>query len=627
MYQKNQLNTNAMLKGIRLTALLAAVFLSAPVLSLAQSAGDLGRAHQYFRNGEFALAEQAYQNIIVQYPGSPEARKAKKQLPLLYVHRGNWSQAQGAYQQLSDDADGQLEVVNRTGNLAYAYLVKKQFQDARNIYRYMIEDWSRTEYSVWIEACRVCQLIQEGDLDAAQSIIEAMLTDSLDPRQGAKVFNKVGDYYRERREFLRACTVYQNVMNRWPQSKYALWALKSLIVSQIRLGQESAAQASIASLWEDYTESEHLPMAVRNIADAYRDMKKYAVARDFYQYIVKSQTSPKLAISALQGVAVTSIKLKDETSAQRAIAKLSNNFSEHPKITEAINHIGDQYRLANQYREARNLYQEILEHRPQDDYAIWAQRGIAVCNIRLKDPNAYEQSLTDLQTGFTGHPQIAKALFQVARETAEVDKDRAKVLCRTIVSNYPAEEYTVFAQAYLGVLALYQGEKKDPNDFFEKLILDHSNHPLLPRVVATIADGYYQKAMEMEQKNNKSKAEKYIRQSLWLWDKILQDYSQASLYTIAEAHMQAADCRSRLGLYDQAISHYRVVVTDYPNFPYAWNAQFLIGRCYEKLKQAGALTLSEADQKIQAAYEKVLQYYPGYPASKVASNWLKRNIQ
>jgi TolA-binding protein len=52
------------------------------------------------------------------------------------------------------------------------------------------------------------------------------------------------------------------------------------------------------------------------------------------------------------------------------------------------------------------------------------------------------------------------------------------------------------------------------------------------------------------------------------------------------------------------------VVDNWPDYQYAWSAQYLIGSCYEKLKYFGILPVSEADPKIEQAYRAVVEKYP-----------------
>ena len=49
---------------------------------------------------------------------------------------------------------------------------------------------------------------------------------------------------------------------------------------------------------------------------------------------------------------------------------------------------------------------------------------------------------------------------------------------------------------------------------------------------------------------------------------------------------------------------------DWPNYKYAWSAQYLIGNCYEKLRDSGSLPEAEANPRIEQSYKAVVDKYP-----------------
>jgi len=72
-----------------------------------------------------------------------------------------------------------------------------------------------------------------------------------------------------------------------------------------------------------------------------------------------------------------------------------------------------------------------------------------------------------------------------------------------------------------------------------------------------------------------------------------------------------------LGEYEQAVDYFQTVVDYWPHYQHAWSAQYLLGSCYEKLKQAGLVEPAQADELIEDAYEAVLSKYAD---SSVADN-------
>ena len=99
----------------------------------------------------------------------------------------------------------------------------------------------------------------------------------------------------------------------------------------------------------------------------------------------------------------------------------------------------------------------------------------------------------------------------------------------------------------------------------------------------------------------------------------------ASIDATPHACCYAGDCYRKLGEYEKSIEYYERIVDDYSGDRMAWNALFLVGLNYEELKKSGSLWKSEADLKIKAAYQQLLEKYPDCKAAGHARRWLSRH--
>ncbi len=61
-----------------------------------------------------------------------------------------------------------------------------------------------------------------------------------------------------------------------------------------------------------------------------------------------------------------------------------------------------------------------------------------------------------------------------------------------------------------------------------------------------------------------------------------------------------------------------------PEYRMRWKALFLIGRNYENLKKTGLITESQANLKIKAAYEQLLEKYPDCEVAETAARSIGR---
>ena len=78
-----------------------------------------------------------------------------------------------------------------------------------------------------------------------------------------------------------------------------------------------------------------------------------------------------------------------------------------------------------------------------------------------------------------------------------------------------------------------------------------------------------------------------------------------------------------VGQYEEAISHHKEVVAKYPQFARAWNAQFMIAVCYDKMYKNKQISATEAKSKIVEACQTLKQEYPNSKAEPAAEVLLK----
>jgi len=174
---------------------------------------------------------------------------------------------------------------------------------------------------------------------------------------------------------------------------------------------------------------------------------------------------------------------------------------------------------------------------------------------------------------------------------------------------------------------IFLGNEAAAEAMINELIADYNDQPDLPRAVFKIGEEYYNKAFNTKGDPNSpdAKPEEYYRKALAVWERIIKELPDPNSTIAAHAYYFSAVCYRRLGRCEKAIEYYQKIVDNWPDYEYAWNALFLIGRSYEDLKESGVISKSQADPKIKAAYEQLLEKYPDCPAAKIAQRWLNRH--
>jgi outer membrane protein assembly factor BamD (BamD/ComL family) len=65
--------------------------------------------------------------------------------------------------------------------------------------------------------------------------------------------------------------------------------------------------------------------------------------------------------------------------------------------------------------------------------------------------------------------------------------------------------------------------------------------------------------------------------------------------------------------YEKTIAHFEKVIEKWPDYEYAWSAQHLIGTYVNLLMEAGKMPASEAEPRIEAAWQAMVDNYRGKP--------------
>lgn len=438
------------------------------------------------------------------------------------------------------------------------------------------------------------------------------------------------------------------------RSEDDIWLQMWEAMKNISRGKSGAAQVAVDTLLADFSENQYLPIALHEIAKTYGHFKEYAKGLQYHQYVIEHWATHEYAMWSGRDVARLNIELDNMEGAQTAVDQVLSNFSQQEYIALVVYELAEHYRKFAKYQKAKELYQHILDTWPTNWRVVLAQSGLAKLYINMGDQAAAEAAINKLRTGFLDNGAKARAIYDVAFEYQDAaEHQKANQLCEYVLSNWPADPYAMWCQSRLAVSLISLGELPAAQTAAGRLIADFQVEP-------RIAEAVYDVAQQYQQLNHHEKAKQLYQYVLdswpqwkdWAWAKVglarcyisLGDGATAESIIdsviakldadfppgtelsskAVEGYYYAAGCYGQLDLYEKSIQCYQRVVDDCPDYELAWNAQFLVGRNYESLKKSGVLTESQANPKIRAAYERILQAYPDTKAAKYAQKWLSR---
>jgi len=354
---------------------------------------QLKQAGDYIQNKQYQQAEAIYLQIIADHPGSDDALEAQKQLTILHIKQDNQPQAEAAFQKLLADFYLHNDIAKAVNKVADHYGWSGKYEKAKQLYQYVVGNWPQADYAIWSQKSLAASNMRLGDDPNADAAVEKLLTDFSRHKQIANAVNMLADECTTLKRYDKARELYQYVADYYPENELAIWAQQGVSISSIKLGDFAAARQAVEKLLTDFSEHNNIAKAVNKVADHYRWSKRYEKARLLYQYVVDNWPGADYAIWSQKSLVISYIQFVDDPNADAAIDKLLADFSEHKQKANAVKMLADECSTLKKYRKSRRLYQYLVENFPDSDSAIWAQQGVAISNIKLRDDDAAEDAV------------------------------------------------------------------------------------------------------------------------------------------------------------------------------------------------------------------------------------------
>jgi outer membrane protein assembly factor BamD (BamD/ComL family) len=153
-----------------------------------------------------------------------------------------------------------------------------------------------------------------------------------------------------------------------------------------------------------------------------------------------------------------------------------------------------------QYQQAVAGYKAIVTNYPGSDYALKAQKNLAVTYIRMLKLVEPQDAIDKLQTDFAGNPDLPAALYDIAGWYKNQypkrfrQYQRAKAIYQQIMANYPENEFAQKSQGCIYqldvLMQIESGDISAARQATEKLKTDFAESPELPKLLWQIARKY-----------------------------------------------------------------------------------------------------------------------------------------
>lgn len=473
------------------------------------------------------------------------------------------------------------------------------------LYSYVTAMWPADE--IWPQMHVAMTNIADDNESEAEAAIDKLRGEFSQNQYLPVALHEIAKLYRLVEVRDKSLQLHQYVIENWPSHEYTMWSLRDVAILEIALGNTEAAQAALDKVVADFPNNVYIALVVRQIASHHRKFQNYEKAKELYQYVIdhwpeqedyarwsqmdikeidlvlSNEAAAQSEIAAKVDLAMSSIAADDMEAAEAAINELLTNYPQDPHIGKPLFDIAEYCRQFNKYEKARQLYQYVVDTWPQHASARWSQSGVAICHIGLGNMQAAEAAIDKLLADFRGNVLMAGCFYDIGNAYNRAGNyEKAEQIYQSVLDTWPEYQYTLWVLIGLAKANIGLGDNAMAEAIIEELITNiKSDFPNGIDLSTAAAEGYY----------------------------------------------HAGDCYREMGKHEKSTQCYQKVVDNCPDYEYAWSAQFLIGKNYQALKEAGLISKSQADKQTIIAYIQLLERYPSCPPAKYAQRWVERQTE
>ena len=597
-------------------------------------------ADTYREIGKHQKACEIYTYVVGNWPRAEHGMWSQMGLVIANSCTGNEDGAEVAYAKLCADYSGQQHISRAVCLIADNYCKLEKHKKASELYQYALTNWPNAPFTLWSKMGLAISSIRLREFEDANSIVDKLKTDFAKDERMSVAACQIADEYRKSNKHEKAASLYQYVVNNHPGSEHSLWSQMGLAISNIRIGNEAAAQTAINKLRNDFSQDKRLPMALCSIADEYRRSRKYEKGCELYRYIVNNHPDNEFAFWSQMNLAISNIQSGNDEASQNAIDKLLADFSKDGRMPYAACTIADECRRLNKYDLACELYGYVIDDWPDSEQALWSQMGLAISNIRLADdPNA-DYDVEELLSRFSKDKRLAVAVCSVADEYRRLKQDnKACRLYQYVVDNNADAEHALWSQMNLAISNITLGDDVGTDTAIRKLLSDFSIRKGVARAINNIAMWYrfferYEKANQLLQsaidamsKRPQLEIEIWPRATIVVSniglgdcvssdtiDKLLTDFNDHPdlpevMALIAESHWNEAFGKENQGqteaaraYFQRALANWEIIINRLPETnAITAEAYYFSGQAYQRLGEF---------KKAMECYEAVVEDWP-----------------
>jgi tetratricopeptide (TPR) repeat protein len=535
--------------------------------------------------------------------------------------------------------------------LAEKYWVMQNYSEAKSLYQYISQNSSDSNLALkgqtWVAGCET----RLGNGSAAEQVIETLKTDYSQHENLCKEIHGLANNYWHLKKFGKAKALYLYVSQNSSDSNLAIKGQASVAHCEIKLGNNSAADQVIETLKTDYSQHENLCKEIYDIAEQYWTLKKYDEAKALYQYISQNTSDSSLAIKGRAGLVYYEIRLGNDSTADQAFEKLTNDYSQHPDLPKVAMTIlayvvrskirsGDDtaaeqafetlwkeygsdegfvdkvlsickiFFRANDPAMALSYIDRALEASPDHEKATLLLKAKAQCYASMGFTDQADTILDEIAQNDPTNEEFIGALTKVVDSYRSdlVDDNDANNFYTAVITDHPRTQAAMAAQAGLTFMHFENINDVQVLAAYDKLVTEYKGLPEYGHYTFIIPEEYYVAGVDAMKQGNRDVARANFTIAKTLWEKV--DIKDLDANRASETLFFTGISSNYVGDPNTAIEYLLKVVSDYPSFHFISSARYHIPQYAQNLKIKDPARAQKADVLIEKYLKEYIENHP-----------------
>jgi len=586
---------------------------------IAEVAYSLGQ--NYDRLEQRDKARLLYEYILTKQPKSTYALWAQRGIVFMDIKLGNYQAAEAGIKVILADYPDHNDLPQALQWLGNDYYRIQDYQKAQNSYRYVVDNWPQSEYALGSQKGLILSSVKLKDGPSTNTAIDDLFAKSSGGEDVAQIALDLGDQCRHGLDdYDAARRLYEGLLARYPDSNQAMWAQRDIVFVDIKLADYAAAERGIETMLAKYPDHNDLPQALQWLGNDYYRVKEYEKAANSYRSVVDNWLASEYALGSQKGLILSNVKLKDDLNTNAAIDDLFAKFSEDEAVARAAAEVADECRRdLGEYAPARRLYEKLLARYPDSKQAMRAQRGIVNIDIKTGNYEAAEAGIKTILAKYPNHDGLPQAFCWLGNDYLDARQNEKAAQCyQYVIDNSPDSNAAMSSWAGIARVHIRRGDDQAAQGVIDKIIADFNDYPEVAAAVFQVGEEYYNRGAEAERARDANDAVVNFGKSITVWKRITEEELPLMLPDTVHAWYFSGYAYQRMRDYGKAIGYCQKVMDTWPDYQYAWSAQYMIADCARKLARKGDMPKEEAAALRESGYLGVINNYAGSPIEKRA---------